>query len=86
MEDSKWVLKSRTIWGLILTAVGAFAPVAKAVGFEYPSETEIGMIGETGYQLVSAIATAVGLGLALYGRIKAVAQLWVVTKTDADNA
>lgn len=78
MEDNKWFLKSKTIWGLVITTLGSFAPVAKVVGFDWPSDAEIGLIGETGYALLSGIATVGGLAWAFYGRIVAAVKLWVV--------
>ncbi len=100
MEDSKWFLKSRTIWGIIVAGLGAFGPMAKVIGWDWPSEAEVGLVGESGYAVVSAVATFGGLVYAFYRRIVATVQTWVVSKpapvvdepvtevsaTDADNA
>lgn len=78
MEDNKWVLKSKTIWGTIIATIGAFAPVMKAFGYEGPEAAEVAAIGEGGYAFISAAATFGGLALAFYGRIVAAVKLWVV--------
>jgi hypothetical protein len=54
--------------------------MAKVIGWEWPSDAEVGLVGESGYALIAAIGTFGGLLYAFYGRIKATVQTWVVNK------
>lgn len=71
MEEAKSFLMSRTIIGLIVTAVAFFA---KAKGYEIDVE---GLTGEV-TDLVQNVVGCIGLVLALYGRIKATKKVGVI--------
>ena len=58
MDEAKNILTSVTFWGIALSAVGKFLYIK---GYD---------IGDTG-GLAEAIASFVGDGIALYGRIRA---------------
>lgn len=63
MNDNKWILKSKTVWGILLVAVPALLETA---GISIPKE----WIGD-GDNIVKGIFEVVGMIVALYGRIAA---------------
>jgi hypothetical protein len=63
--DSKPWYTSKTVWGAVIGLGGAFCPkVIAALGGTDMAADQI-------VNLTSAIATAIGAGLAIYGRLKA---------------
>lgn len=78
----KFILKSRTIWGIILTALPAIIGVARGFGLDIPVE----IVGEMDAAMKATFAAgeaAVGLfgiWLGVYGRFKAVLGITVKPK------
>lgn len=62
-QETKTLLQSKTVWGAILSVVGALAGL---FGYSFGPEDQeaVIMIGTT-------LATAIGSLLAVYGRVKA---------------
>lgn len=64
MDSKPWYM-SKTVWGAVIGLAGAFCPkVIAALGGTDAAADQI-------VTLTSAIASAVGAALAIYGRIKA---------------
>ena len=63
MIDEKFILKSKTVWGVLIMAAPQLAPL---VGIQF-ALGDAQELNET----VTGIATGVGALLALYGRVKA---------------
>lgn len=63
MIDQKFILKSKTVWGVIIMAAPQLAPLA-GIAFGMQDAAELN-------ETVTGIATGVGALLALYGRVKA---------------
>ena len=63
MESKPWYL-SKTVWGLVVTVLGILLP-------KLPIQANSGMLTDSAVSVAGNIASAVGVALAAYGRIKA---------------
>jgi hypothetical protein len=66
MEGKSWY-ESKAIWGGIITGVCGLAAIA---GHSIPADTQTVLTNQI-VQVATAIATIVGSGLAIYGRLRA---------------
>ena len=66
-ETPKWILKSRTVWGVILTVLGLFLDASVL--------TDVATAGDSILGLLPEITEVVGILLTLYGRITAKAKV-----------
>lgn len=62
MDDTKNMLQSKTVWGVVLSVAGIIA-----------SQMHIDIGDASGW--VETITALIGAGLALYGRVKAVKRI-----------
>jgi hypothetical protein len=65
MGEMKSIVLSKTVWGVVISIV---ATAAGAAGYDIGGDTE---------GLANDVVALIGLGLALYGRVKAVKRLTV---------
>ena len=63
MESKPWYL-SKTVWGLVVTVLGILLP-------KLPIQANAGMLTDSAVAVAGNIASAIGVGLAAYGRIMA---------------
>lgn len=70
-DDSKWWLRSKTMWGTLITAAATVIPaIGPALGIVLPAD----IITNFGDQVISAAQALAGLFgtvLAIYGRLNA---------------
>lgn len=67
MEQSKWIGRSLTIWGAVVTAFSAFAPL---LGIDITPE-EISSVSDAGADVINALGIAVGTVMTVIGRHRA---------------
>ena len=68
MEDqSKWIAKSKTLWGAIIAALPVLAPI---FGLDL-SPDDVAQIGDSGVSVIDAAFGVVGGLLVIYGRLTA---------------
>jgi hypothetical protein len=71
MTDTKSLLQSTTIRGLIITIISALAPMgAGALGYTFTAEDGTNLM-----EMFAKIGELVGSAIAFYGRIKATKQI-----------
>ena len=63
MAQEKWIVTSKTIWGLVIMALPL---VAKLAGWQFTGEDTVAM-----QQTFDAVITAVGMALGVWGRLSA---------------
>jgi uncharacterized protein (TIGR02594 family) len=70
-DDSKWWLRSKTMWGTLITAAATVIPaIGPALGIVLPADV-ITTFGDQAVTAVQALAGLFGTVLAIYGRLKA---------------
>lgn len=68
--QSKWFLKSKTIWGVIITGASTLIPVfGPLIGLDV-SPTDIIEVGTSITDVITALGQAAGIILTIYGRFK----------------
>ncbi len=71
MEETKWIGKSLTIWGVVVTAASTLLPTFGAsLGLEVTAD-DVAKVGSSVTDVISAVGTAVGLIMAVIGRMRA---------------
>ena len=72
---TKWFAKSVTMWGVLIMILTAVVPVMGPVlGFTVVP-ADIAQFGKAGTDLINALGSVIGAGMALYGRWKATVPL-----------
>lgn len=79
MEDTKWIAKSKTLWGAVIAALPVLGP---AVGLDL-SPDDVVAIGDSGVGLIDAAAGAVGFALVIWGRVSASTKATMLPKKGA---
>ena len=70
-DDGKWWLRSKTVWGTLITAAAAVLPaLAPIFGVTLPADV-IQTFGDQALTAVQAVAGLIGTILAIYGRLTA---------------
>ncbi|AGK58082.1 hypothetical protein HYPDE_32038 [Hyphomicrobium denitrificans 1NES1] len=70
-DDSKWWVRSKTVWGTLITAAATVIPaIGPALGIALPADI-IQTFGDQAITAVQALAGLFGTVLAIYGRLKA---------------
>ncbi len=80
MEDqSKWIVKSKTLWGAIIMALPVLGP---ALGLDLSPE-DVTSIGEEGAGFIDKAFGAVGALLVIWGRVSASTKATLLPKPKA---
>lgn len=80
MEDqSKWIIKSKTLWGAIIAALPVLGPT---LGLDL-SPDDVATIGDSGVNFIDAAAGAVGAVLVIWGRVSATTKATLLPKPKA---
>lgn len=75
VETGKWWIKSKTIWGALISAAAAIAPaLGPLIGVDLPSDV-IKDAGDQTVTAVQAVAGLIGTLLTIYGRLAATVPL-----------
>ena len=70
-DDGKWWLRSKTMWGTLITAAATVIPaIGPALGIVLPADI-ITTFGDQVITAAQAITGLFGTVLAIYGRLKA---------------
>ena len=72
--EAKFLLKSKTIWGILLMVIPAVCPL---LGIEPPSSADLQQFGDNLFTTANGIIQIIGALLAVYGRLTAKHQLKV---------
>lgn len=65
--ESKWIAKSLTLWGALVTAFSALAPT---LGIDITPEG-LAEVNESGQSIINALGVVVGSAMTIVGRMKA---------------
>jgi hypothetical protein len=77
MEDQpKWIAKSMTLWGAVITAVPVIAPL---IGVDI-SPDDVATIGDSGVSIINAGFGIVGAVMVIYGRLRATTKATMLPK------
>ena len=65
--ESKWIAKSLTLWGALITAGSALAPT---IGIDITPEGWA-EVNESGQSIINALGVVIGSAMTIAGRLKA---------------
>lgn len=75
--ETKWIGRSLTIWGVFVTALaGALPFISQIFGWDV-NPAEWLQFGDAGTDTINAVGTMIGLGMTIWGRLRAKTNLIV---------